>query len=304
MSIFDWTTGIKILFDRPIITEVEAAIGTEEVRSYGTVIVSGSNASYPANNAFDKSTGTYWRSSSTTAGQWIGFDYGSAKTISKMRVNMSYSSGRINAYKIQGSDNNSDWTDIASGNFANSSSWQEVTFDSATFRYFRLYAASKYSSYYTVSELEFYSTRSTYNVAGWTVSANEPDMSPNGTVTSKNYTIRRLTRAESNYAVVIWLELTDRMKHPQGDVTVNFSGTLQGPGGAFVAPFSLSFTPQNLTPFFNPNEEVATEITSVLADVELTRIYRSSNPYYEELTSELTGAGISVVRTHIDDLEN
>ncbi len=304
MSIFNWAVGIKITFDRPIITPIEETTGFEEIKTYsGLIIKSNEHSTNKAIMAFDRSNATYWQASSTSSGQWLGLNFEAPKIISKIRVYMGYSSGRINGYIIQGSNDGSSWEDIINGNFTNASSWQEITFDAVTYQYFRLYCVSKFSSYYTISEIEFYEKRPSYNTTGWEVLGQEPNMSPNGVVSEKSYSIRKIERVDDNYAIIIWLELSSRLAHPQNNVTVNFTGTLQGPGGSFVAPFSLSFVPSNLSVFFNPNNVESFYISSITIPIIRTRVYYVAHDQIGESGFEIVGATVSITRTHIDDLE-
>jgi len=115
MGIFDYQASIEILFDRVIESNPEIITGTEYYRimqpydAAWTLLSSGDNASYPKGNAFDGETTTFWRSSATTAPQWIGKDFGQDVSLTKIGVQMDYSAGRINAYEIQGSANGVDW---------------------------------------------------------------------------------------------------------------------------------------------------------------------------------------------------
>jgi hypothetical protein len=304
MAAYEYGSAIKVTFDLPVFTSLPGALSTEEYIPAGgsaaALIASGFNSSYPTINAFDGSTSTYWRSSSTTAGQWIGKDFGRDVTLTKVIVRMDYSSGRINAYQLQGSADGTTWADVASGNFINASGDQIVTFSAATYRYWRLYATSKFSSYYTVSEMRFYGSRITYDTTGWIVTGYEPDKSPEGGLVPTTYSIRKITKVDDDYSVILWLDLRNRMEHPQGLVTVDFTGSLQGPGNAAVAPFTLTFTPSNIAPIFNPHDS---ERISLSVSVTATRM----RIYYESYQSadeniEITPA-ITASLIHVNDLE-
>lgn len=100
----------------------------------------------------------------------------------------------------------------------------------------------------------------------------------------------------------IKISLTDagRLKHPQGLVTVNFTGSMSGAGGSAVAPFTMTFTPANITPTFNPNDAERMSITPTITAL-LKRIY------YEEYQAGNERMSITPVITtaliHINDLE-
>ena len=265
MSILEYSSCIKIDFDKAILNDVGAVTGTEykQILNFAQ-LASGSNSTYPLSRAFDGSTSTYWRSSSTVAGQWIGANFGEARAVSKIRAYFGYSSGRPNAYVLQGSNDYSTWDDIISGNFPNSSAWQELLIDGYSYQYWRLVFNSRHSSYYTCSELEFYYTRNTFDTTGWTVTSDEYTTEPNGEESITEHTVRRVSRSEDNKSLYVWLDIEDRLRYPRS-VTVNFSGSLSGPGGAQVEPFIETFTPVGITPIFNPNAPDHLTITSNFA---------------------------------------
>jgi len=88
---------------------------------------------------------------------------------------------------------------------------------------------------------------------GFAVSGLEPFTSPEGQLVPTNY-VNELVTLYDTYTVQIYLTYAGRMKHPQGDVTVLFTGQLLGVGGTFVVSFSESFTPTGLTLWFKPND--------------------------------------------------
>lgn len=322
MSIFDYQAAIKVTFDKEIVSDPEIITGTEyyEVKipyeSAWTFISSGDNASYPKQSAIDGNTSTYWQSSSTAAPQWIGKDFGQSVTLDSVRVSMEYSSGRINAYEIQGSDDGITYNTVASGNFTNASGYQVKDFTPTTYRYWRLYATSKFSSYYTVSELEFCVKRNTYNVAGWTVTGTEYNFNPDGTTRNETYTVRKVTKAPDNLSVTLWLEMSDRMRSPAGDVTVSYDkllGNLLGDFDAQVESFQVTFTPTNIVRYDNPHGEehlsAAANMTVSVMEVAYKYIPAESNtflivdydnPYMDEHLSAT--ANMTVVVTKVGDL--
>ena len=102
------------------------------------------SAGYEADKAVDDNESTRWDSANTPAPHWWKYDLGVAvtKTIRKLRYK---AEGEYapNAFKLQGSNNDSDWTDILSTNGAANSNWQEWTFSNSTaYRYYRIYVIS------------------------------------------------------------------------------------------------------------------------------------------------------------------
>lgn len=106
----------------------------------GTASAINANASFPATNAFDASSTTYWQSTSTTnTNDWLAFDFGSARKIHGygLAYNTGASIERATAYKIQYSTDNIAWSDaytVASGGDVDVFN---VAFASQTARYWR-----------------------------------------------------------------------------------------------------------------------------------------------------------------------
>lgn len=302
MSVFDYTAAIKITFDRPIITEVELPNGFEEYKPYGGVpAYSARYSSATAYTAFDGITNGGWSSGSAYY-HWVTKDFGASVPVYKMRF-LTRSTYGPNAFKLQGSDNNTDWTDVYTGNFANSDSWQAFTFTQATFRYWRIYMTSGYyGNYCYVYEVEFYAQRQKYDVpAGWVVSASEPNKQPDGQNAAVTYDVKKLTKADDNYSIIIWLKLADRIKNPVGDVTVAFTGSMFGPGNAAVAPFSLSFSPTALMArLFNPHDVERMTLTPSIT-VARTQIYYSNYKIGQDEAMTLTPA-LTLVRKNTSDI--
>ena len=266
------------------------------------------NSTYAVAKAIDGSTSTHWMTAYLPSSAWLKADFGRAIQITKVRSYYGYTNGRPNAYILQGSNDNSTWDDVSAGNFSNQSTWQEfMVADGGSYRYWRMLYTSRYGGYYSCSEIIFYHTETIPIVDGWEVVGQEPDMSPDGVVSAHTYQLMRVTKTDNDYAIVLWLKIKDRMKHPQGEVVVNFTGSLQGPGGAFVAPFTLSFVPQNITPIFNPHDPayISAVDASIVSAIRLLITHSSAEDESDDMHYlTLTDASIAnAIRTHIDDIE-
>lgn len=97
---------------------------------YTTDLCTGGTAAGFTNDnasAVDNNTATFAYATSL-ADTWY-YQFATAKRIEKVRVYLGADeTDRPNAYKIQGSQNGSDWTDLKSGNMANAEGWQDFTF--------------------------------------------------------------------------------------------------------------------------------------------------------------------------------
>lgn len=69
---------------------------------------------YAAANAFDANDGTYWRTPNSAGETWLRTDLGQVRRIVAWRILLTTANGTP-SYKIQSSDNDSDWTDRADG---------------------------------------------------------------------------------------------------------------------------------------------------------------------------------------------
>ena len=111
-------------------------------------------AGYEKEKAFDKNTSTLWYATGTT-GQWIGIDFQSSPQ-KIMKFTMLMTAPRFKGYVFEASNDNSNWTPLSTGDFANIASVQTITFsNSQSFRYYRLRCTSVYTgSNVGVNELE------------------------------------------------------------------------------------------------------------------------------------------------------
>ena len=132
--------------------------------SYGSDFCNGGTASadsvysgYPSALAFDNDEETFWASQNTAFPHWIKYDLGSGvtKTARKLRFKPRVIPGgsTVKDFKLQGSNNDSEWTDILTSAAANSETWQEWIFNNPTaYRYYRLYVTSDYNTNYDYCE--------------------------------------------------------------------------------------------------------------------------------------------------------
>lgn len=97
-------------------------------------------------------------------------------------------------------------------------------------------------------------TRNTYDVTGWLVTGYEPTMSPGGELVLTTYDILKITKTEDDLSIILWLDPRQSMMHPQGNISIQFNGTLLGVGNTPVASFLTAFKPANVVPLFKPND--------------------------------------------------
>jgi len=114
----------------------------------GTESADTEDGAHTADKAIDGNTATYWASTDSAFPHWWKYDLGAAvtKTVCKLRLKVPYSSGAfLKDFKLQGSNNDSDWTDILDTEFPDDSTeaWHDFHFTNATaYRYYRIIAAT------------------------------------------------------------------------------------------------------------------------------------------------------------------
>ena len=114
---------------------------------------------YVASRAFDNNTVTGWLSDAGAFPHWVKYDLGVgiAKKARKLRL---YSwENQIDAFKLEGSNDDSVWDELLSGNASAAAQWNEWTFNNPiAYRYYRIYITSNHSgggdTYGGVMEIE------------------------------------------------------------------------------------------------------------------------------------------------------
>jgi len=147
-----------------------AEYGVTDRLTGGTPSADSVNAGYVAANACDNNATTYWQSALAACPHWWKYDFGAGVTwkISKVTIKGYGSSLSINAFKVQGSNNDSNWDDLHSDNCANNSDVQTFTFTNRTpYRYFRIYISSSYDAGGSVAEYEFEAFEGIYKDAAF-----------------------------------------------------------------------------------------------------------------------------------------
>ena len=125
--------------------------GTTDRCTGGTITASSEAPGFEKEKAFDNNLTTNWGQSGTAKPQWIKYDFGAGVTwrIGKIIEGAKNASAnyRPKAVVIEGSNNNSNWTELWSGNMVDSSAAETITFENSTaYRYIRLTVNSCWGS--------------------------------------------------------------------------------------------------------------------------------------------------------------
>lgn len=304
MSVFDWTSGVKIEFDQPIVSEVEIASGSE-TKTYRPPVITASSSysSQVPQLAVDGDDSTYWRSNNSLP-VWLACDFGKIVSIDTLRV-VKLSSYRPRGYTLQGSEDGLSWADLKSGEMTNVTGEEIIEFEAASYRYWRLYITSLWSSRCHIGEITFFGDVTVYSSNGFTVTGMQYATSPQGVAELNDFRIRKIKKSPDEKSIYVWLWLEDRLKYPVDQINVAYDkslGNLAGAQSAQVESFSLTFIPTNLTPFFNPHNAENIDVT-LSHENELIHIF------YEFYQAD-EDVNISVAMTHankiihVNDLEN
>ena len=140
------------------VLNVKVPTMTSNTEPSGQVIFSSSVSA--AWNVFDRNISTSW-ASETNTNSWVGYKFTENKIVKRVSFN-SYASGssdfRVKNFKIQASNDNSNWTDLFSGTASASS--DEQFFDinnNNSYLYYRMYVTDVYSgAFIQIIELQFY----------------------------------------------------------------------------------------------------------------------------------------------------
>jgi hypothetical protein len=167
--------------DGETLLKYEREFHGEIAGSYGTTFCIGGTASADsvnggeiAANAFDNNTATFWTSALIAMPHWLKYDLsaGITKIGRKYRITprrSGDSNGVPKDFKLQGSNDDSIWTDLDS---QTNQSWaddtpKEYTFSNSTaYRYYRLYITNSFGgTYVQIKELEIMEYIEPYNEA-------------------------------------------------------------------------------------------------------------------------------------------
>ncbi|MBN1411007.1 MAG: discoidin domain-containing protein [Spirochaetales bacterium] len=106
--------------------------------------------------SYDNNTGTRWESSQGSDPQWIYWDLGSAKTLSRIEIDWEVASAAN--YRIEGSTNTSTWTTIATVTNTSQANHNIITTAlNGAYRYVRMYGTSRTTAWgYSIWETYIY----------------------------------------------------------------------------------------------------------------------------------------------------
>ena len=125
-------------------------------------VVAASGQVQPAALAIDNNPGTRWESAHAVDPAWISLDFGSVKTLSSVVID--WEAANAAAYQVQGSNNNSSWTTLATRTGGTFGDRTDTHLLSGSYRYLRIYATARSAGNqwgYSIYELKVYGSSGT-----------------------------------------------------------------------------------------------------------------------------------------------
>lgn len=244
-------------------------------------------------SAFDGNTGTYWQSRST--GNYIQIDLAQvARFVHGFKV-YAGSSYRPSNYTLSTSEDGATYTTVKTDTIPQATGWHELLLDAPVkARYVRVNFG--YSSRLYLYEFILLIGD---KIAGFTVKGQQYKYI-NGPLLDKEYVIENVSAHPTiDKAVLIEFNTFGRFPTVEGNLTVEYDasvGNLAGRGG-FVESFIETFTPEDLVPEPNPNQQETIEVAPVELTVDLLPVEYVGA--YNEETISVAPAELTVELIHI-----
>jgi len=289
---------------------------------YGSDILIGGTATADneaggaASNACDDNEATEWYRIVDPLGScWWKYDLGLGvtKTVRKLRIKPSGGVGEVGVkdFKLQGSNNDSDWTDIYTGQHANDFNWEDYTFSNpSAYRYYKLVILSNWRTdgYVQVYEIEmmglfnFTCEGSDYPV----LSTTESDIKQVAlglriqTTDNANVTVLPVDIVEGTSGVIDYISKISVYLDADEDEIIDDGETLLGS--------TTSITLDNLVSLSGLNINNTTKYVLIALDFDTTGIsdtynYRLKIPQ-SEITATNADSGLPITSSSTDVLSN
>lgn len=306
----DKSKKIKIVFDQELVGDISATptpvltykVGTTNLSTGKTASASSTTSGFNASYLNNDSLVTAW---STTSGinSWIKIDLGSS--LYSAGMNLYFGNYNIpRAYTVSGSNDNSVFNNIISGEFYNEMGWQDIYYNRQQYRYWKVTFSSVWqptSSTVAVYEWKVLDATPAGNDGAfqvWSLEEKYVGSTPN--MITRIHEIDSVVRGDSN-SVVLNLKPNFRLKNVWDYINVSYTknkGRLKGVI-AFVDNFAISATPNGLTLVPNPHStdhlRVGLSATPTIDFIEVN--YKSGYEPDEHLTADITGVVIDFIAT-------
>lgn len=285
---------ITVKFTEPITSTPNVMAQVREERQDLVISANGSYSdTYPISNVLDGNTGTYWQSRSTA--NYIQIDLAqTARFVHGFKV-YSGASYRPSSYTLSVSDDGVTYTTVKTDTIPALTGWHELLLDAPVkTRFVRVNFG--YSSRLYIYEFALLVGD---KICGFTVTGEQYKYI-HGPLLDMKYVIEDVI-LHPTIDKAIRIEFNDLGRFPtvHGDLTVKYDatiGNLVGQGGA-VESFIETFTPEDLVPEPNPNQQETIEVAPVELTVDLLPVEYVGA--YNEETISVAPAELTVELIHI-----
>ncbi len=250
----------------------------------------------------DGQTNAYTRFTSTVP-QTIDFAFSESIALYGFRWYIGSSSYYPVVFSFEASPDGETYETLGTFTGTSTIGWQEFVVENEDdYPYYRITITQLASSRLYLYEIQF--RCAVGNEGAFTVSGQEYNYEPGGTLTNMTYAVASVTAYPADdHAILLKMHPLQRFARVEGALTVSYDadiGSLAGMGGP-VASFATAFLPEDLVGKPHPHDPEHIELTAVSADANLLHIY------YTDVgsgTENVQISGITAVGTltHIDDL--
>lgn len=265
----------RVMGNLEILPKLPLIVG-KFINLFGFYAASSTYSSYYPSNAFDGSTSSMWYTR-TTGGQWI-----QVSTVRPIRLGgfrwYLGSSYRPKDFKVQGSDDGVNWTDLFIGTSEDTAGWKEYYWQYAdAYLYHRWTVTTRYSSYLYLYEIEAF----VHDEKAIMVTGLQRDYVV-GELKEVDYAIKKIEHhptEENTLLITLHDNYQEAFDEVEGAITIQYKGKLGnliGYGGA-LEDFTVGFYPTDLISSPNPGIEerltVGVNTGAVLIPVTYHNIY-------------------------------
>lgn len=179
------------------------------------------STSYPASNAINGDTSTYWRG--TTAVNWLQVKLQTTRVVTRIRLYLG--SYYVKTFAISGSNDGETWTrlgDVYTAASSSAAQWYTFDIDNGdAYLYYRIDTLTTYSSTVYIYELELYEDAPVGNETKFTVSFDEYDRVPGGVTSRVTRPVVRIEHFCSlNTAVDLSVGSFERTEHSGAGISL------------------------------------------------------------------------------------
>ena len=112
----------------------------------GSATADSTYTTYVPSRAFDNDTGSYWLSDETAFPHWIKYNLGALVAKKARKLRLLPGEQQIKDFKLEGSNNDSVWTELLEGEATWNLEWNEWEFNNAVaYQYYKITVTSNHT---------------------------------------------------------------------------------------------------------------------------------------------------------------